>query len=293
MGWKSAPIGRRVLGPGQRWRPVRSSGSVFRSRGRTSACLILSFALLVAAQASGSNETFRDAATVQQARVAYDGPSELVGALNGGDARARALARADLDADGAADVVVGYAWHGAGIVTIQRGNPDALAPKRQSVFQEMQRGFDPEWLLDRSRAFRVPEAVDYVEAGDFDRDGRADLLAGALGGGLYLLAGDGSGGFSPARKVPLGGAVTTVAAGEFRAADGRLDVAVGAATRQGPELLLYDGAAGGLRAKPMRFALAARPAAVQFGALDADPFMDVAVAAGGGVAIVHGWGRKS
>ena len=32
--------------------------------------------------------------------------------------------------------------------------------------------------------------------------------------------------------------------------------------------------------------------AIEFGGLDDDPFMDVAVAAGGEVLVVHGWARK-
>ena len=83
---------------------------------------------------------------MQQLRAAYHGPGALVSALNGDDARARALARADLDGDGAPDLVAGYAWQAAGIVTLQRGNPDAFAPKGKDVFERMQQGYDPEWL---------------------------------------------------------------------------------------------------------------------------------------------------
>src|SRR3954470_11714142 len=123
------------------------------------AIALAAVASLPAAPASGSKEAARQAVTVKQLRATYLGPRALVDALNGGDARARSLARADLDADGAADLVAGYTWHGAGIVTIQRGNPDALAPERQSVFERMQEGFDPEWLLGNARALRVPEPV--------------------------------------------------------------------------------------------------------------------------------------
>src|SRR4051794_9354874 len=171
---------------------------------RRCACLVLPAALVLAAgQASARTDAARRAVTVQQVRAAYEGPSALVGALNGGDARARALARTDLDADGAQDLVVGYAWHGAGIVTVQRGNPDALAPTRQSAFQQLQRGDDLDWLAPDARVARVPDQATFVEAGDFNGDGRADVLVGALGGGLYFLAGDGRGGVGPAHRVPL------------------------------------------------------------------------------------------
>src|SRR5215212_3547270 len=116
--------------------------------------------------------------------VRFAGDAGVVGALDGGDARGHALARADFDADGAPDLVVGYASQGAGIVTVQRGNPDAFAPKRQSVFERVQKGFDPEWVVGPARAMRVPEPVSYVEAGDFNRDKRPDVLGAARGGGL-------------------------------------------------------------------------------------------------------------
>src|ERR1051325_5626848 len=250
--------------------------------GRTSGCLIVFSALLFAGgQASARPRTVRSADTVHQLRAEYRGPRAVVDALTRDDARPRALARADLDADGAPDLVVGYAWQSAGIVTIQRGNPDAFAPERQSLFARMQRGYEPDFMAPDARVVRVPEAVSFVEAGDFNRDGRADVVAASSGGGLYLLAGDGRGGVEPARRISLGGTVTTLATGEFRAADGRPDVAVGVVGSHGPALLLYDGAKRGLQATPIRFSLPGRATAVQFGALDSDPFMDVAVAAGG------------
>jgi hypothetical protein len=271
---------------------TRDFGVVVPRVGRTFACLILASALILAAgQASARTEAARGV-SVEQMSVAYQGSSALLNALSSGDARSRALARTDFDADGAQDLVVGYAWHGAGLVTLQRGSPDAFAPKRQSVFARMQRGDEIDLMASGARVARVPEPVAFVEAGDFNRDGRADVLAGSLGGGLYLLAGDGRGGVGPARRIRLGGTVTTLAAGEFRAADGRRDVAVGVATRTGSQLLLYDSAARGLRARPLRFSLPGRATAIQFGGLDADPFMDVAVAADGRLEIVHGWGRK-
>ena len=45
-------------------------------------------------------------------------------------------------------------------------------------------------------------------------------------------------------------------------------------------------------ATPMRFSLPGSATAVKFGSLDSDPYMDLAVAAGGRLDIVHGWGRK-
>src|SRR5262245_59499806 len=100
-----------------------------RYLGRLCGGIMLSSALSLAAHgASATQETAGPAIRIQQVRPAYAGPAALVDALNAGNAPALALAGADFDADGASDLVVGYSWHGAGIVSLQRGNPDALAP---------------------------------------------------------------------------------------------------------------------------------------------------------------------
>src|SRR6185436_3717174 len=78
---------------------------------------------------------------------------------------------------------------------------------------------------------------------------------------------------------------------EFRAADGHADVAVGVDTRGGAELLVFDGRRGKLAA-PMRFSLPGSATSIEFGSLDPDPYPDLAVAAGGRLGIMHGWGRR-
>src|SRR4029079_7486299 len=81
--------------------------------------------LVVAVSTSGLEQASRPAVRVEQLPAAYHGAGGPVEALKGGDARASALARADLDSDGAPDLVVGYGRHGTGMVTVQRGNEDA------------------------------------------------------------------------------------------------------------------------------------------------------------------------
>src|SRR4051794_37974842 len=86
---------------------------------------ILSAVLLAtAAPVSGAPGVARRAVTADAVRAEYHGPAAIVDALEAGDAQPRALARADFDRDGAADLVAGYASNGAGSVTLQRGNPD-------------------------------------------------------------------------------------------------------------------------------------------------------------------------
>src|SRR6185295_12635098 len=80
--------------------------------------------------------------------------------------------------------------------------------------------------------------------------------------------------------------------GEFRAADGFTDVAVGISGPAGDSLLIFDDAVDGFANALVQQSLAAPATAIEFGGLDDDPFMDVAVADGSEILVVHGWGRK-
>jgi hypothetical protein len=246
----------------------------------------------VTVQAAGRGNPYLNLKDGRQMALAYRGNSGAITALQNGTTSSRTLAAADLDGDGAPDLVVGYGNGGVGIVTIQKGNPEGFAPKDDSVLQRMQQGYNPPSLLPTVDTFQVSSPVDFLQLGDFNGDGRKDVLIASRDGSLRLLPGDGQGGLGPEQEISLPGTVTALTAGEFRAADGRLDVAVGIFGQQGPEVLVFDGAAGGFQSEPFRFPVSARAAAVEFGELDSDPFMDLAIADGAQINIVHGWGRK-
>ena len=231
-------------------------------------------------------------ANVAEPRVAYSGEATLVHALQSGSAQARGLASADLDRDGAPDLVAAYAYNGTGIVTVQRGNPDAFAPQDPSVFERMQNGFNPDPLLPSADTFATPEPADFLQVGDFNQDSHKDVLVAARGGGLYLMAGDGMGGLGAPEQVALPGTVTALAAGEFNAADGKTDVAVGITNSDGSELFIFQEPTGQLHGAPLIFQLKSEATSIQFGGLDDDAFMDVAVAAASEIQIIHGCGRK-
>src|SRR6185436_15238560 len=118
-----------------------------------------------------------------------------------------------------------------------------------------------------AETYQVPVAADFLQAGDFNNDGRKDVLVAAQGGDLYLLAGDSQGNLSSPSQVALPGVVTALAAGEFRAPDGRTDVAVGVDGPSGPQVLIYDGA-NGVSAEPMILTLANRATGLVFGEMD-------------------------
>jgi hypothetical protein len=81
-----------------------------------------------------------------------------------------------------------------------------------------------------------------VGAGDFNRDGKPDLVAALANGGVAMLLGDGAGGFSvaPGSPFPTPGAVSLSIA-DFNL-DGRLDVVVADYNSNNITVLLGNGA---------------------------------------------------
>ncbi|HUS11915.1 MAG TPA: VCBS repeat-containing protein, partial [Pyrinomonadaceae bacterium] len=245
----------------------------------------------VTTQASGRSGSYLNVQEGRALRAEYLGEQSVVQAMQSGQAKARALASADLDGDATPDLLAGYNYGSTGIVTIQRGNPEAFAPKDESVYQRMHDGYNPNSLLPTAETYQIPVSADFLQAGDFNNDGRKDVLVAAQGGDLYLLAGDAEGNLIAAQQVLLPGVVTAVAAGEFRAPDGRADLAVGIDGPSGPQVLIYDGA-NGVSGEPMRLALANRATSLEFGEVDDSPFRGLAVATGSEIDVIHGWGRK-
>src|SRR5947208_5963577 len=88
--------------------------------------------------------------------------------LKWGTTRPLTLATGDLDQDGAPDVLAGYATPAGGIITIQRGNIDAFAPREAAVFQAIQQGRMPASLTTSVSTFSVPDAPDFLQVGDFN-----------------------------------------------------------------------------------------------------------------------------
>ncbi len=246
----------------------------------------------VTIQAAGRGKPYFNFTDGRQVRADYVGQQNVIQAIQSGQAQPRSLASADLDSNGTPDVLAGYAYGGTGIVTIQRGNPEAFAPTDLSVYERMAQGYNPDALLPTVETIQVPTPVDFLEIGDFNNDGRKDLLVGGRLGGLFFIAGDSNNGWLPAQAIEIGGALTALAAGEFRAADGKKDVAVGVNGPGGSQVLIYDGAEGCLTASPMQFSLSSEATVIRFGGVDDDPFIDAVVATADDIAIIHGWGRK-
>jgi uncharacterized repeat protein (TIGR01451 family) len=241
------------------------------------------------AQQSGRTGPFVEVRDARPVNTRYHGDTLAVQALAGGSARALSLASADFDEDGMPDLASGHATiAGTGVIGVHRGNVDALWPYGAALHD----GPPPAFLPD-ARVVAIPEAPDFLGAGDFDADGHADIVTARLGShALYLLRGDGHGGFSPAEKIALPGAVTAFTTGEINRLDGLTDIAVGIVGDSGWQVLVFESPNGALRAKPEILSIPAAATSLALGALDDSGMNSLAVAAGNDLLIFHGRDRR-
>jgi CSLREA domain-containing protein len=224
----------------------------------------------------------------------YAGPVELQQALIQDQAQPLSLASADFDEDGVPDLVSGYGFQQRGVVSLLRGNVDAIYPNAPEAQQRRATGaFSNAPFLSPAHLFQVATAVDFIGAGDFDGDSHWDLVTGTRGGAeLYLLSGDGHGELSDPQRIVLPGMLTALVTGEINRADGLADVIVGVTTKDGARVLVFEGPNGALKAKPEELRMPGPVTALALGQLDDSYEMDLVVGAGDQLLIVHGRDRK-
>ncbi|HXG64526.1 MAG TPA: Calx-beta domain-containing protein, partial [Blastocatellia bacterium] len=250
----------------------------------------------VSVKAAGRGNPWISLSDGRDLPAAYSGPDELTRALEQGQARPLSLCAADYDEDGMPDLISGYAGPEGGILTLRRGNVDSIYPNSLEAQQRRAEGAftDTEApFLSPAYAFAVPEAADFIGAGDFNGDSHWDVVAAARGSHkLHLLPGDGRGGFGEVQEIALPGAVTALVAGEINRRDGLDDVVVGVVGSKEAQALVFEGPNGALRAEPEAFALPGEATALALGQLDNEYTMDLAIAAGKRLLIVYGRDRK-
>lgn len=218
----------------------------------------------------------------------YSGDSALAGSLRGSQTHALSTVAGDFDEDGMPDLASGFATAGgAGAVTVHRGNVDALWPYGAL------RGTDPPAFLPDARVFSLPEAPDFLAAGDFDADGHWDIVAARSGGSaLYFLKGDGHGGFAEAQRIPLPGSVTAMTSGEINRADGLTDLMVAVTGGAGRQVMVFESPDGALCGKPEVFPLPADASSLAVMPMDGGLMNGLAVAAGHELLLIHGRDRR-
>ena len=205
----------------------------------------------------------------------------------------RALASADFDEDGTADLVSGYSDEHGGRVVVQRGNVDAIYPNSPEARARKTRGeFSSAPFYPHNGALELPAAADFVGTGDFDADGHWDIATAARGGTkVFWLRGDGRGNFESAQPIELDGAVTAMKCGEVNRRDGLHDLVVAVARADGARAMIFEGAEGALRRAPESLLLAAPVTDIALGDVNNDWSIDIAFAAGAEVVVVNGRDR--
>src|SRR6185295_9734172 len=148
-------------------------------------------------------------------------------------------------------------------------------------------------FLSPAGVLAAPEAGDFIGAGDFDADGRLDVVTAARGGtALYLLRGDGNGGLQEPKKIELPGTLSALVVGEINRRDGLADIAAAVMTPRGAKALVFEGPEGALTAEPEIFTLPAEATSLALGQLDEYQELDLAVAAGHDLMVISGRDRK-
>src|SRR5215217_3641594 len=226
--------------------------------------------------------------------TAYVGPRELRAALEQNQAEPLNLASADFDEDGMPDLVTGYSFDDRGIVTLMRGNVDAIYPNSPAAQQRRANGtFTHAPFLSPAYVFSTPVAAEFIAAGDFDGDSHWDVItASSHSAALYLLAGNGKGEFPTVKKMALPGLVTALTAGEINRRDGLTDVIVGIGGTAKPQVLVFEGPSGAFNSTPEVFPMPSRVASLALGQLDDSYEIDLLVAAGSELILVHGRDRQ-
>ena len=211
-------------------------------------------------------------------------------ALSAGHAEALSLAQGDLDEDGVADLVIGYATANGGAVAIHRGNPDARAPRSHKSFLAAGRGQFPDPVLPQVEVLDVGVAPDLLVVADLDGDGHKDIIIGSRTSAIvYVLFGDGKGKFSRTLQVKLPGMATALAARRMDRGSAGWTLLAGVTGVNGapPALVVFTARPAGIR--PLfSLPLPAPLTAIAFGNLDNDAYPDAALIAGGQVFILHG-----
>jgi hypothetical protein len=213
---------------------------------------------------------------------------EIAGAFHAQQPRPLAMASADFDEDGVADLAIGYGLTKGGAIALMRGNLDAVAPESYQSWLDAGQGRYASPFLPKANTISVPEQPDFLRVADVNGDGHQDLVfAPRNGHALYVLLGDGKGHFALQPPVAVSGAITALAAyrpGDEHATDA---VIVGLKSKSGSDAALFRASRYGLQ-RQATYPTPGDVSAIEIANLDSDLTPDAAIIADGQLLVLHG-----
>jgi hypothetical protein len=209
--------------------------------------------------------------------------------FDGEQPRPLTMVSGDFDEDGVADLMVGYATERGGMLTLLRGNPEAVAPRTEAGWLAAARHESPAPFLQTGNSIALTTQPSVMITADVNGDGHLDLVYATSGSNmLEVRMGYGNGSFQPNPfSVRMPGNITALAAYRPGAPLAGEAVLVAYTTSQGAKLsILSDGPKGA--AMNATYSLPAPATQLAVANLDTDFIPDTAIVAGGKLLVLHG-----
>ena len=197
----------------------------------------------------------------------------------------------DFDEDGTPDLVIGYSTAEGGSLQLLNGNPEAIAPRTEAGWLAVAHHEPIDPFVEQAKPIITKALPGLLLAADVNGDGHLDLVyASRNSSALYVMAGDGHGGFGSRQtlKVTVPGGITALAAwrpGMPLTGEALLVGYVANGTGKFG-VLSYEAGQLGLRAS---YDLPAPATSITVrGALMRTPVLDAAIIADGKLLVMHG-----
>ena len=205
-----------------------------------------------------------------------------------------ALALGDFDEDGMPDLICGFGTDDGGVFTVQRGNLDAIFPDTLEAARRRVEGrFVDAPFSAQAQTTDLDHRPDFVQAGDFDGDGHQDVVTASREDiRLWFHRGDGQGAFHPPVARVMDGQVTALLSADINRRDGLVDLIVGVHAVTRSILLILEDPRGALQAVPEAHPMEAPVVAIATGQLDTAYYIDMVVATGDQLVVLHGRDRQ-
>lgn len=217
--------------------------------------------------------------------VNFDEERELKLGNNASTGQPVALVSADFDSDGLADVVTADT---AGNLQLLKGVDPAVFAIDPTKTEQAK----PEPFSAIATGTSLGFSPDYLFAGDFNADGKQDIIGATKGANsIVLVTGDGRDNFSQPSAISVNGNITAIDSGEIGKPDGQADLAITYVNKEGSFLAVYEHPESAFKHPPEIIKLPSAANALALGNTDEDFYADIAVACGSSLVIVHERGQ--